>query len=429
MPRISILGLTDADAVKKAIAEHDELGAEAFRERYGFGEADDYFLIHDGRTYDSKAIAGVAYGIQHGVRVTPRDFSGGKQTVVKALERLEFEVTRPDSRTAKTHPSPHRSSVEWDASEMLLALHWYLQYRSEPLGADHPAVVALSGVLQQRAVARGRPEIARARGPAEVATQIVGFVGLDPKGVDGPAPSRAHADTWSRWAGDTYARRKKLEQILDELHEAESPDRRSATRRELADAWDVVDTPAGYQPRTTKRAESDEPSAPPVDLLSFYRGPRTIASRTAAEPRVEDPEAFDRANAAHEEVRGALATFLMAHGFCVYDSSSTAKQRNVDFDLAADDGELRLVIEAKSMPTDAKAEAGRLRLGLGQVLWYRHRFLAVCRDPRVAVLVVARPPKDHEDWLAACREAHVVLTWPERFEWLVDECRCARALW
>jgi len=312
MPRISILRLTDPEAVRKAIAEHDRLGAQAFRELYEYGEADHYFLLHDGRKYDSKAIAGVAYQFQHGGKVTHRDFDGGEKTVARALERLDFEVTRPEPRTGKTQYSANRSS---------------------------------------------------------------------------------------------------------------------ATRRELAAAWSVEETPTGYQPRTRRPAEIPEPSTTPVALLSRYEGPRRVASRTAAEPRVEDPEAYDRANEAHEVVRSALADFLRVHGFSVHDSSSIAKQHNVDFDLAADGGELHLVIEAKSMPIEGKPEAGRLRLGLGQVLWYRHRFLAVCGERRVPVLAVGRAPRDHEDWLAACRGANVVLTWPERFVWLVDECRCARALW
>ena len=50
-------------------------------------------------------------------------------------------------------------------------------------------------------------------------------------------------------------------------------------------------------------------------------------------------------------------------GSAMYSISelATAKQHNVDFDLAADNGELHLVIEAKSMPVEGNAEAGRLR--------------------------------------------------------------------
>ena len=45
-----------------AIAEFDELGRERFLDTYGFKKATGYVLIHDGKSYDSKAIAGAAHG-------------------------------------------------------------------------------------------------------------------------------------------------------------------------------------------------------------------------------------------------------------------------------------------------------------------------------------------------------------------------------
>jgi hypothetical protein len=50
--------LTDRSAVLQAIAEYDQLGRESFLARYGFGPARSYFLLHNGKRYDSKAIAG-----------------------------------------------------------------------------------------------------------------------------------------------------------------------------------------------------------------------------------------------------------------------------------------------------------------------------------------------------------------------------------
>jgi len=57
--------LTSRDAVLAAMAEFDELGREAFLERYGYGRAKSHFVEHDGRLYDSKAVAGVAVGYEH----------------------------------------------------------------------------------------------------------------------------------------------------------------------------------------------------------------------------------------------------------------------------------------------------------------------------------------------------------------------------
>jgi hypothetical protein len=77
-----------------AVEEFDRLGRDAFLEKYGFGRARRYFLSFRGHLYDSKAIVGVAYGIQFPAKGTlrPHRFSGGAATVQRKLEDLEFEV-------------------------------------------------------------------------------------------------------------------------------------------------------------------------------------------------------------------------------------------------------------------------------------------------------------------------------------------------
>lgn len=74
------------------MAEHDELGREAFLEKYGYGEAKSYYVEHDGKFYDSKAIIGVAVGKQFPARgaMANSDFSGGL-VVKRKLESLGFE--------------------------------------------------------------------------------------------------------------------------------------------------------------------------------------------------------------------------------------------------------------------------------------------------------------------------------------------------
>ena len=86
--------LTSRQAVLQAIEEFDRLGREAFLAKYGFGKARQYFLIHDGRRYDSKAILGVALGFQFpGLGpLKPSEFSGGDATVKRKLEELHFTV-------------------------------------------------------------------------------------------------------------------------------------------------------------------------------------------------------------------------------------------------------------------------------------------------------------------------------------------------
>ena len=80
------------DAVLQAMREFDELGRDAFLEKYGFWHAKYWFLVQDGKEYDSKAIYGVAVGIDDPERGVQNNFSGGESTVVRRLRSLGFEV-------------------------------------------------------------------------------------------------------------------------------------------------------------------------------------------------------------------------------------------------------------------------------------------------------------------------------------------------
>jgi len=93
--------LTDATAVLRALEEFDELGRSAFLAKYGFRPAQTYYLIHQGRRYDSKAIVGVAYGNQHPDEGTLKaeSFSGGDASVGNKLRELGFEVERASADT------------------------------------------------------------------------------------------------------------------------------------------------------------------------------------------------------------------------------------------------------------------------------------------------------------------------------------------
>ena len=88
--------LTDPEAVSKALDEFDAIGRDAFLDKYGFGKSKNYFVIRDGKEYDSKAIIGAAHGYQTGVALAAADFSGGSHTVQPKLRKLGFEFLSPD---------------------------------------------------------------------------------------------------------------------------------------------------------------------------------------------------------------------------------------------------------------------------------------------------------------------------------------------
>lgn len=86
--------LTDRAAVIKAIAEYETLGRDAFLDRYGFGRAKWWYVLHEGKQYDSKAITGAAMGYQTGTPLTALDFKGGEASAVRKLQSLGFRLVR-----------------------------------------------------------------------------------------------------------------------------------------------------------------------------------------------------------------------------------------------------------------------------------------------------------------------------------------------
>ncbi|NTZ43611.1 DUF3578 domain-containing protein [Altererythrobacter sp. SALINAS58] len=88
---MSINELTSREAVLEAMSEHDRLGRAEFLRKYGYGEAKSYFVEHEGRYYDSKAIAGVAVGKQFPEQgpMKNSEFSGG-ESIKRKLESLSF---------------------------------------------------------------------------------------------------------------------------------------------------------------------------------------------------------------------------------------------------------------------------------------------------------------------------------------------------
>lgn len=88
---MALKDLTDPEAVVAAMREFDRSSPEEFYSKYGFGRALRFFVLHNGKQYDSKAIVAVAHRYQFGEPLR-NTFSGGMATVVPALRRLGFEV-------------------------------------------------------------------------------------------------------------------------------------------------------------------------------------------------------------------------------------------------------------------------------------------------------------------------------------------------
>ena len=105
------------DHVQQAIGECDELGADAFSRRYGFGKPRHYVLWQDGRAYDSKAILGVAQRYATGTAARSSEFDGGKQGAALVLRELGLDVI-PDHGEDDLPPHPSGSDAWQEASEI-----------------------------------------------------------------------------------------------------------------------------------------------------------------------------------------------------------------------------------------------------------------------------------------------------------------------
>ncbi|MFF3687426.1 hypothetical protein [Streptomyces sp. NPDC002187] len=70
-------GAISRDDILKTLAEYDDLTRDVFLETFGYGKASTYLLLHDGKEYDSRAVAGVAHKHQHGRALTNDELSGG----------------------------------------------------------------------------------------------------------------------------------------------------------------------------------------------------------------------------------------------------------------------------------------------------------------------------------------------------------------
>ena len=205
--------LTSRDAVIAAIHEYDQLGKKAFLKKYGFGEARSYFLIHDEKEYDSKAIAGVAYKNQFGTLLAAADFSGGHATVQKKLNSLGFVVrgTRPPT---------------WVRDELILALDLYL--RLGALDNSHQEVIALSKLLNGMPIHLDWRYSNDFRNPNGVSMKLGNFQALDPAyaGVGLRSGSHEGASIWDEFHNQPELLNKLADSIRagSITQEAETPE-------------------------------------------------------------------------------------------------------------------------------------------------------------------------------------------------------------
>jgi MoxR-like ATPase len=104
---VSLRELTSRDAVLQAIEEFDRLGRDAFLAKYDYGSTRRYQVVHEGRHYDLKAIAGAAYGFQFPEKAPLRrdEFGSGRRSTVPKLRSLGFAIRDMDGLGDDVEPS------------------------------------------------------------------------------------------------------------------------------------------------------------------------------------------------------------------------------------------------------------------------------------------------------------------------------------
>ncbi|MFF2009198.1 HNH endonuclease [Streptomyces sp. NPDC058195] len=169
-------GAITRDSVLKTLTEYDALGRDAFLAKYGFGVARSYVLVHEGREYDSKAVAGVAHQGDQGRALTPGEFSGGKDHAVAWLKRAGFQV--------KAIKNP-----DWARDEIILACHLVMGNNWKGLDAQDSRVAELSELLQMlpiHAEAERNEKFRNANGVArktfDIATRHPAYLGKPTNG-------------------------------------------------------------------------------------------------------------------------------------------------------------------------------------------------------------------------------------------------------
>jgi hypothetical protein len=164
---------------------------------------------------------------------------------------------------------------------------------------------------------------------------------------------------------------------------------------------------------------------PPLELAPTYAQAKISMAEVAyqdvdedvavsqCDPFTIDPSLVERGVRGHRRTQNALAQYLRAHN--VQPLPPGPGQPN--FDLGWRIGDHFFAAEVKSL-TDANEER-QLRLGLGQVLRYRH-ILSNSYSSATAVLVAEREPKA-PGWPELCHTLGVLLCWPDSLASTLDK--------
>jgi hypothetical protein len=134
---------------------------------------------------------------------------------------------------------------------------------------------------------------------------------------------------------------------------------------------------------------------------------RRIGEESVSQVWLYDPSERDRATQVHRSLENWLIAKLRESGVQPLDPAGEPF-----FDVAWIVGRRLFVCEVKS---SANSETHQLRLGLGQVIQYRHILRSRRYDSVDACLLIENEPQDAR-WLQICSALEVTLFWPDKWD-------------
>jgi hypothetical protein len=157
-----------------------------------------------------------------------------------------------------------------------------------------------------------------------------------------------------------------------------------------------------------------DPASPTFTPGAPYKPATLAAVSSSNEPLLfaKDPTKLERALRGHAATQNRVAELIAARGHLPLSPTGEP-----DFDVAWRTDKELFVVEVKSLPDGA--ETAQLRMGLGQVLQYRHALRVRYRLNMRAVIAVEREPPGALDWTTLMKEVGVLLTWGPEFTALV----------
>jgi hypothetical protein len=184
---------------------------------------------------------------------------------------------------------------------------------------------------------------------------------------------------------------------------AEATELGSGLAEAIRSEFDAVFVVAG------EPALSSADKAANFGLGALYRQVPVTELSGSRDPFSVDPALAERCLRGHSDTQNELASVLSSAGI----EPRRGLRPGPDFDLAWQKDGTVFVAEVKSIT--AKNEEHQLRLGLGQVLRYKQRLMALGYDRVVAVLVPERQPRD-PSWHQLCQDLRVVLLCRNEFQ-------------